>query len=872
VAARLQTAAVPGTVLVSDDTHRLAQHVFDFEPRGPLPLKGKATLMPAWQVTGLRAAPGSARGLAGLRAPLVGRQAELARLRQRLASLRPGQPGGWVTVSGEAGLGKSRLVAEARASLAPDAGPLWLEGHCVSYGSGISYLPWRQILRQAIGAPEGEPAATVRARLEYSACECCHIPGGDVPFLEAMLAVASEESLQVVLGYAGDALVRRMTDAVRGYLCGLAQSAPTVVVIEDLHWADDASLALLENVSGLVPDYPLLFIVLMRPNPQAPTWALAERVRHSLPASQVEAIALEPLTAGESRSLLGLLLQIEDLPERVRGLILEKSEGNPFFVEEVIRSLLDSGHIVREAGYWRATRAIDGVTIPNTLAGLLDARMDALPEDAKRVAQMAAVIGRSFSFRLLEAVCAAAPPPERIAVGPQLDRLAQQEIVQQEAGTPEVTYAFKHALTQQAAYNSLLLRRRREFHGRVGRALEGLNAARLDEVAPTLAHHFWEAEEWTPAAVYARRAGDAAYKIYALREAIRQYDRWLAALDKDEAGHEADICDAILSWGKAAFKFRPYPEQLERLLRAEQLARRLGDKRRLAETLHTVGAVHLAMGHSMRAMPVLNEAFTLAEELGDEALATFPSFHAAYVKMENDPQAALSMFDRTVALSRKYGMRELEAYAWSAKGMALARLGRFAESQAAEQSALDMVTAGVSPVTEGDVEMFAGWAYLDMGDAQAGLAHGQRGVACAVATDNFDCVCGALACVGFGQMQSRHLPEAAAAFTQAIQHSQSSGAMLFEAMSRGGLALTQWADGQTGTLGELEQAATRASELGDPFMEALFLHGVAQIRLAQGDRAGARAYLAKALDYYQRNEMKPYLARALETQAALDTP
>jgi predicted ATPase len=229
--------------------------VFDFEARGPLPLKGKSTPMEAWQVTGLRAAPGSARGLEGLRAPLVGREAELQRLRQRLAALRAGQSGGWVTLSGEAGLGKSRLVAELRdgepapAPSAPSPAAVnWLEGHCTSYGQAVSYLPWRQVIRQSLGALEGEPVEAVRARLEYTACECCHIPGGDLPFLEAMLAVASQESLQVVQGLAGDELVHRMTDAVRGYLCGLAQEQPVVIVLEDLHWADDASVALLDNV------------------------------------------------------------------------------------------------------------------------------------------------------------------------------------------------------------------------------------------------------------------------------------------------------------------------------------------------------------------------------------------------------------------------------------------------------------------------------------------------------------------------------------------------------------------------------------------------------------------------------------------------
>jgi tetratricopeptide (TPR) repeat protein len=692
-----------------------------------------------------------------------------------------------VTLVGEAGLGKSRLVAELHPSLSssPKAETSWLEGRCISYGRASSYLPWRQIIRQSIGAQESDSEAAVRAKLENAACECCHLPGGDVPFLEAMLAVAGQDSLNVVQGYSGDDLVRRMTEAVRGYLCGLAQATPLVIVLEDLHWADEASLALLENVCDLVPLYPMLLICLMRPDKDAPAWTLAERVRQKLDAAYVDEIALEPLSAAQSRDLLGLLLHIEDLPDRLRSLILEKSEGNPFFVEEVIRSLLDSGHIVREEEHWRATREIEKVSIPNTLASLLSARVDALPDDAKRVAQMSAVIGRSFAFRVIKTVCAAAPPAERIpAIKPPLNLLERQEIVRVQARAPELEYAFKHALTQEAAYNSLLVRRRREFHGRAGQALETLYADRLDEFAPTLAHHFWQAEDWERAAAYALRAGDTALKIYALREAIRQYDRALEALDKAGGDRETQVYDALMGWARAAFKFRPYPEQLDRLARAEQIARQHNDKRRLALALHAIGAVHLARGRSLRAVPVFTEAFKLAEELGEEALTIIPSFHAAFSKMDSDPQAALPMFDQAIALARKYGNPDQEAYALSAKGMALARLGRFAESQEVIQAAIESVKARGSPVTESDVELFAGWAYLDMGDAQSGLEHGRRGVELAIATDNFDCICGGLACVGFGHMQVRQLPEAAGAFRDAIQQTKVSGAVRFEVLAR----------------------------------------------------------------------------------------
>jgi tetratricopeptide (TPR) repeat protein len=866
----MQSAAAPGTILVSADTHRLTRHAFDFQPRGPLEVKGKAAPIEAWQVVGLKAAPASARGLAGLRAPLVGRAAESERLHARLAGLAPGQPGAWVALMGEAGLGKSRLAAELRQSHDP-AALMWLEGRCVSFGRYTSHLPWRQIIRQSLGAPADAPAEVVRARLEYTACECCALPGGDLPFLEAVLAVASEESLKTVLGYTGDELVHRMTEAVRGYLCAQARVRPLVIVLEDLHWADEASLALLENICGLVPEHPLLLLGVMRPDKDAPAWALAQRVRQTLAPAYVEEIPIEPLSPEHSRDLLGLLLHIEDLPARVRSLILEKAEGNPFFVEEVIRSLLDSGHIVREDGYWRATREIETVSIPNTLAGLLSARIDALPDDAKRLAQMSAVIGRSFAFRVIESVCAAAPPAERLpAIEPPLDLLTRQEIVRVAAHDPELEYAFKHVLTQEAAYNSLLLRRRREFHARAGEVLQTLYPDRVDELAPTLAYHFWEAGDWPRAAAHALRAGQAAQRVYALREAMRQYDRAIEALEKDGGTDEDELYAALMGWARAAFKFRPYPEQLDRLKRAEQIARRQGHQRRLAETLHALGDVYVAQGRNMRATPVLAEAFALAEALGDDGLATVPSFHAAFTMMFRDPQASIPMYDRAIELARKHGNRSMEAYSLTAKGMGLAHLGRAEESLAALTAGLELVRSLNAPVAESDAELFAGWAYLDLGDPQSGLAHGQRGVELAIATDNFDCICGGLACVGFAHLNAQQLPEATTAFHDAIEQTKTSGALTFEVLASAGLAIAQLAGGQPGALPELEQALARARALDNPYIVATLSQAVAEERLAQGDLDGARAYLEPAIEHFRATHMQPYLERALATQSAIE--
>jgi predicted ATPase/class 3 adenylate cyclase len=878
VASRMQSSAEPGSVLVSADTHRLVRHAFDFMSRGPLEARGKSAPIDTWQVIGPRAAPLSARGLQDLHAPMVGRQNELERLQQRLAALRPGAGGSWVTVSGEAGLGKSRLLAELRHSAAAAAGrpqappaPLWLEGRCVSYGQDSSYLPWRQIIRQTIGSPDSEPPEAVRARLEVAACNCCEEPGGDLPFLEAMLAVAGEESLKHVMGYSGSELVERMTAAVRGYLCGQARARPLVLVFEDLHWADTASLDLLENLCSLVPLHPIMIVCLMRRDKDTPAWALARRARELLAAEHVEDIALEPLSADQSRDLLGMLLHIEDLPDPVRAVILERSDGNPFFVEEVIRSLLDTGLIVRQDGRWRATREIAMVSIPTTLAGLLAARIDALPDDTKRLAQMSSVIGRSFALQVIKVVCDSAPPPERLPdIQPPLDWLVRQEIVRLRARQPDVEYAFKHALTQEAAYNSLLIRRRRELHARAGRALEAVHAGRLDEFAPVLAHHYWHAEDWQPAAAWAMRAGAAAQRVYALREAMRHYNRAIEALDRAGEGHDGPLCTALLGWARAAFKLLPYPEQLLRLERAEQAARRLADKRLLAEALHALGDVHLARGYLLKAIPVFMEAFHLAEALGDEALALVPSVQAAFASMDENPRASIALFERAIALAIKYDNRAQQAFALAAMAMPLARLGRSAESIQAINSALQVIQAVNDPIIESDVELFVGWAYLDIGDTAAALEHGERAVQLALEADNFDCTCGAFACVGFGRMQAQQLPEAQAAFQHALERTSLSGAAALEALARGGLALVDLAAGKTEAITGLEAALAQAQALNDPFTTAIFASAAAETHLALGNLDVARGHLNTALEYFERNQLAPYLAQARAIGEALE--
>jgi class 3 adenylate cyclase/tetratricopeptide (TPR) repeat protein len=875
VAARMQSAAAPGTVLISAETYHLVKELFEFKARGTTKVKGKSAPIETYEVLAPKAVQGKMRGLEGegLSSPLVGRAAEFQLVHDKLEDVREGR-GAFVAVVGEAGLGKSRLLAEVRRHVtagSQDSGPrvTWLEGRALSYEQAVTYYPWRQVIREAIGAQEGEAPEVVSERLR---CDpgCCAMPGGDVQFLEVMLSVESEATLGALTGLEGDALVEHIKQATRGYLCARASIRPTVIVLDDLHWADSASLELLLNVAELVEEWPLLIVCLLRPDKDAPSWSGLEKARSELGARYTE-IFLEPLGAAHAKELLGNLLYIEDLPESVRALILEKSEGNPFFVEEVIRALIDSRHIVRENNHWRATREIVNVNIPDTLTGVLSARIDRLPENTKHVAQTAAVLGRIFAHRALTTVCEAAPPPERIEdVEPHLRVLTYEELVRERAHDPELEYIFKHALTQEAAYEALLIRRRKELHRRAGEVLEELYPEQRGELASALAYHFRHGEDWQRAADYAMRAGAQAVKVYALREALEHYENAHEALSKLPEASPERLCDAILGWAPAAFKLRPYGEVVERLEEAEKIARELNDEARLAQILHWIANAYISNGFPTRGMPALLESYQLAERIGDERLTVVASFWMTWGMINRDPNGGLEQLERVIEEARKYRNWEIEAHALATKAMAHARLGEFEEAQDAIQHAHEAVRKTDSLVKEADVASLSALTFFDMGDVQRGLEYSRQAAEKALAARGLECAMYGLYCTGLGNLHSRDLAEAQQAFESSLKlltdHlSELEGSEQVAYQVRAGLAVAQFFSGRTEAIDDMKRALANAEAVGDDYTVASVADALGEAYTQLGDFERAKEYLDTALDYYRRNDMRPYLARALQS-------
>jgi tetratricopeptide (TPR) repeat protein len=863
---------MPGTVLISASTYHLVKELFEFKPRGATVVKGKSASIETYEVLAPKAVPGKVRGLEGLASPLVGRAAEFQLVNDKVNEVREGR-GAFVPVIGEAGLGKSRLLAEV--SNVAKSGPqvAWFEGRALSYEQAVTYYPWRQIIREAIGAQEGDAPEVVREKL-HNDSGCGAMAGDDSKYLEVMLSVESDATLKAVAALEGGALVDKITEAARCYLRTRADVMPTVIVFDDLHWADSASLELLLNVAGLVEDSPLLIICLLRPDKDAPSWSAIERARSELGARYNE-IFLEPLDAAQAQELLGNLLYVEDLPESVRDLILNKAEGNPFFVEEVIRTLIDSGHIVQENNHWRATREIVNVTIPDTLTGVLGARIDRLPQNTKYVAQTAAVLGRIFEYRALTTVCgAAAPPPERIEdVEPHLGVLTYEELVRERAHDPELEYIFKHALTQEAAYELLLIRRRKELHRRAGEVLERLYAEQRGELVAVLAHHFRLGEEWQRAAEYSMRAGAEAVKVFALREALEHYENAYQALTKIPDASPVQRCDAILGWAPAALKLKPYQEVVDRLEEAEKIARELNDEARLAQVLHSIANAHISHGFPSRGMPTLFESHRLAERLGDEEdklrLTLVPTFWMTAAMVDRDPRGGLEQLEHVIEAARKYRNREVEAHAWAKKGIAHARLGEFAEARDAVQRAQEVTRTTDSVMNGADVAVLSSLAFFDMGEVRRGLEYSRRGTELALSGYGLQCAMFGQYCTGIGHLRARNLVEAQRAFESALELlpdfvPELQGREEVANEVHAGLAITQFFSGRTEAINDMERTLANAEAIGDEYSVAFIAQALGEGYTQLGDFELAKQYLDTALDFYRRNDMRPYLARVLQ--------
>src|SRR5918992_4391152 len=364
-------------------------------------------------------------------------------------------------------------------------------------------------------------------------------------------------------------------------------------------------------------------------------------------------------------------------------------------------------------------------------------------------------------------------------------------------------------------------------------------------------------------------AGGQAVKVYALREALEYYENACRALTKIPDASPKQLCDAILGWTFPALKLKPYQEVVHRLEEAEKIARELGDESRLAWVLHWIGNVYISNGFPTRGMPALFESHQLAERLGDERLTLVASFWMTAAMIDRDPRGGLEQLEYVLEAARKYHNRELEAHALAKKATAHARLGEFAEAQDAVKRAREVTRTTDSVMNGADVELMSSQAFLDMGDLQRGLEYSRRGTEQAMSASGLECAMYGHYCSGLGNLHSRNLDEAQQEFESALELlpdfvPELQGRQQVANEVRAGLAISQFFKGRTEAIDDIKRTLANAEAVGDEYTGAFISQALGEAFTQMGSFEGARHYLDTALEYYRRNDMKPYLARVLQ--------
>jgi class 3 adenylate cyclase len=671
LAARLQ--GVGEGVVVSQATYRLLQPLLESEPMPALDLKGFSGPVTAYRVKGLRAVDSRPRGVPGLSSPVVGRDRELDALRACVEDLRQGR-GQVVVIVGEAGIGKSRLKNEIRDHL-PE-GMRWLEGRCQSYTQSTSYAPLIQILRTAVGLGTADPAPLARIRLRAALRE---LAGSRAEALQPALA----HVLGVDVGQSPPpdprALQSQIVLATRAVLEGLARRGPLVLAVEDLHWADAASVELLGIILEMTDLLPLMILVTCRPETEGEAWAFRFHAERNF-GHRLTDVRLAALGPEASARLADNLLRVSDLPEVLRHRVLDRAEGNPFFLEEILRGLIEEGVLYRDGERWVAGGDSKRWTLPTTLRGVLAARIDRLPAGAKKTLQRASVVGRFFTHGALHAL---ADPEEEL--DRSLAHLLRAELIREWARLPERQYVFKHVLTREAAYSSILGEPRRALHAQVARHLEEAGGERVSEQSALLAEHWREAEDWDRALHYTLKAAERARALYARPEAVGHHWQALDLLARlpDTAARrrvQIEVVTQLLALPGWARSQAERERGLQLLAEAIQVAEALGEA-----GLSAQAEAQLAWGHGGQGdEPSLVRAVTRARAASDRRAETLTlRLHIDYLGFAGRFEEALTQLPRAIELCGELGDRFQQGLLFASPGRCWgARAGRLTDSLA----------------------------------------------------------------------------------------------------------------------------------------------------------------------------------------------
>jgi class 3 adenylate cyclase/tetratricopeptide (TPR) repeat protein len=719
LAARMEQLASPGSILLAPDTLQLAEGYVQVKGLGPVQVRGLSEPVEVYELVGAGTARSrlqaiAARGLTRF----VGRDAELETLRQSLERAGGGQ-GQVVALVGEPGVGKSRLVWEFTHSHRTQ-GWLVLESGSVSYGKATSYLPVVDLLRLYFQIEAADDHRRMRQKVLGRVLDLDEALRPALSPLLSLLDVPAEDAQWQALDPAQRR--ERTFEAVKRLLLRESQEQPLLLVFEDLHWIDAETQSLLDSLVESLPTQRLLLLVNYRPEYEH-TWHRKTYYRE---------LRLDPLPPESADALLAALLGSAPALEPLQRTLVARTEGNPFFLEESVRALVEMGALVGERGAYRLGRPLDAIQVPATVQAVLAARLDRLAPEDKRLLQCAAVIGKDVPYPLLEAVAELSEP----ALRQGLARLQAAEFLYETSLFPELEYTFKHALTHEVSYGSLLHERRRSLHGQIVAALERLYTDRLPEQSERLAHHALQGEIWEKAADYLEQAGNRAVARSAHREAVRAFEQALGALEHlpPTPPSQRRAIDLHLRVRHSLITLGEISNLVDHLSEAERLATALQDQHRLGRVLAELTNQHGRTGDYRSALEAGQRARAIAAALGDRSIAVATNHYLthAYHALGQYDQAIERETENLAMLADEHLARTVGGAGFHAPGSrawladCLAERGQFAAARALVEEAEQIAVALDHPFTLVDSLVKIGVIFSRQGDYELALLPLQR--------------------------------------------------------------------------------------------------------------------------------------------------
>ncbi len=716
LASRIETTAKPGSILVSEHAHKLAKDFFKFEALGKVQLKGKEELQETYELLATSEVKTriEAAAVAGL-TKFVGRKKEIEALQEALERVRSGS-GQVVGIVGEAGVGKSRIIFEIR-KMFPKEEYSYLEGRCIHYGGSIAYLPILDILRSYFEIKEGEREFLIQKKMKEKILEIDEKLKTVLPPFQELLSLRVEDESYLKLE--GKQKREKIFEAIRDLLIRESQNKPLVLVFEDLHWIDKTSEEFLDYFIGWLVNTPILLILLYRP----------EYTHHWASKSYYSNVRVDQLSIPTSAELVQSILNEGKIVPELRELILNKAAGNPLFMEELTHTLLENGSIQKKNDHYLLSKKPSDIQIPDTIQGIIAARMDRLEESLKRIMQVASVIGREFAFRILQSII-----EMKEELKSNLLNLQGLEFIYEKRLFPELEYIFKHALTQEVAYNSLLFKRRKEIHEKIGRAVEEIYPDRLEEFYEMLGYHYSKSDNPEKACQYLKLSGNKAMKSYSNQEALHFYRDAIDILKQkpETEQNKKELLQVILLMG-TPMRMLGYPEDSIKFLQeGERLCKELGDRKGLATLYNFMSLFYSWKGDPALGKKYQRDSFKEAEKTEDIEIMAPAVYGLCFSNsVEGNFKEIVNIAPKAIALLEKT-QREREFFGLSFNpysglqgmyGYSMGALGEFVEGEQLCEKALSFAHKINHLLTIGLAEFCYGILFLFKEDGENIVKH-----------------------------------------------------------------------------------------------------------------------------------------------------